>query len=288
MSKLQKATDFIIKLALAEDVGHGDITTRAIIPPEMKSQARIVAKEEGVIAGLEVAAEVFKHLDPQIKFSPRAKDGNKVKKGKVLALLSGHTRAILAGERVALNFLQHLSGIATLTAQYAKCVKRRACRQAGNTPKVKILDTRKTIPGMRLLEKYAVRIGGGNNHRMGLYDAILIKDNHIKAAGGIKAAVEAIRRHYKESGTIEVEAKTLSEVKDAMVAGVDRILLDNMSIKTMQQAVKLGKKAKIKTEASGGINLNNIQAIARAGVDYISIGALTHSAQALDISLKII
>ena len=278
---MRVVTNFLVKLALAEDIGPGDITTNAIVPKEAKAKAVIRTKESGVIAGLEVAEEVFRHLDHQIKFVRGIRDGEAAAKGKIIAVVLGRARAILSGERVALNFLQHLSGIATLTNRYTRSVMRYA-------KKLKILDTRKTIPGMRVLEKYAVKMGGGTNHRMGLHDAILIKDNHIRIAGGIKKAVEGVRRHDKAGKKIEVEAKTIEEVKEAIKAGVGRILLDNMDIKKLREAVKLCRKAKIKTEASGGVNLNNVRAIAKTGVDFISIGALTHSAKALDISLKII
>lgn len=278
---LEKVTDFLVKLALAEDVGPGDITTKAIIPAGEKAKAVVRAKEDGVIAGLFAAREVFRHLDRRINFSPKVKDGKFVKKGTVIAVVSGPARGILTGERVALNFLQHLSGIATLTRLFK-------LRVTGYGLRVKILDTRKTIPGLRVLEKYAVKIGGGVNHRMGLHDAVLIKDNHLKLAGGVKKAVEGIRRQYGAKKAIEVEAKTIAEVKEAVKAGADRILLDNMSSKALRQAVRLCRKARIKTEASGGVNLKNVRAIAGTGVDFISIGALTHSAPALDISLKIV
>jgi len=282
---MKEAVDFLVKLALAEDIGPGDITTRAIVPPAQRTKAVILAKENGVIAGLELAREVFIHIDKKIRFSPRIKDGAAVKKGKVVAVISGPARGILTGERVALNFLQHLSGIATLTRNFK-------LQTSKSKNKVKILDTRKTIPGMRALEKYAVAAGGGCNHRFGLYDAILIKDNHIKLAGGIKKAVmsakasKALKAKRVEKG-IEIEAKNIGDVKAAIAAAVDRILLDNMSVKTLRKAVRLCKKARIETEASGGVNLSNVRAIAKTGVNFISVGALTHSAKALDISLKI-
>ena len=276
----------LIKQALAEDVGSGDITSEAIISANQRARAMVLVKEPGIIAGLEIAKEVFRQIDSRIKFSPRVKDGAKVKKGSIVAVLSGPARGILTGERVALNFLQHLSGIATLTRKFVS-------RVAGHGSRVKILDTRKTTPGLRALEKYAVKMGGGVNHRFGLYDAVLIKDNHIKLAGGIQKAVMAVKavkgsKALKAKRAIEVETKTISDVKEAIKAGADRILLDNMNIKTLREAVKLCKKAKIKTEASGGINLQNVRAIAQTGVDYISVGALTHSAKALDISLKVL
>ncbi len=286
MKNIKEVTDFLVKLALAEDVGPGDITTRTVVPKERRAKAEIRAKEAGVIAGLGVAAEVFRHLDRRIRFIPKVKDGALVKRGKVIAVVSGPARGILTGERVALNFLQHLSGIATLTRKFKTQISK-------VKTKVKLLDTRKTIPGMRVLEKYAVKVGGGVNHRMGLYDAILIKDNHIKLAGGIGKAIEEIKEIKRERETkgikdIEVEAKSIAEVKQAIKAGADRILLDNMNLKTLRRAVKLCKKAGVKTEASGGVNLNNVRAIAKTGVDFISVGALTHSARALDISLKIV
>lgn len=282
---LKEVTDFMVRLALAEDVGPGDITTRAIVPAEQRAKAEIKAKAKGVIAGLAVAKEVFHRVDPRITFTAKIKDGKEVKKGTVIATLAGPARGILTGERVALNFLQHLSGIATMTREFV-------IRARSTEHRAQVLDTRKTTPGLRVLEKYAVKMGGGTNHRMGLYDAVLIKDNHIALAGGIAKAIEKMSNVRcpmpNEGRTIEVETKTLAEVKTAITAGADRILLDNMSVKDLRRAVKLCKKAKIKTEASGGVNLANVRAIAKTGVDYISIGALTHSAPALDISLKIV
>jgi len=277
---MKEVSDFLIKLALAEDIGPGDITTRAIVPKDRNAKAVIMAKEAGVIAGLEIAKDVFKHLSRNIKFISGVKDGTFVKKGKVLAAIIGPAATIITGERVALNFIQHLSGVATLTNKFVARVK-------GQGSRVKILDTRKTIPGMRVLEKYAVRMGGGANHRMGLHDAVLIKDNHIMIAGGIEKAIKAAMAKYGRK-EIEVEARTIEEVKKAVRAGADRILLDNMNITQLKESVKLCKKARIKTEASGGVNLNNVKAIAKTGVDFISVGALTHSAKALDISLKIL
>jgi len=275
----------IIKQALKEDIGSGDITTLAIVPKEAKAKGIIVAKEAGVIAGLLVAREVFRQVDRRIKFTARLRDGKMVRKGTVIAVVSGPARGILTGERVALNFLQRLSGIATLTREFKR-------RTQNTEHRAQILDTRKTTPGLRALEKYAVKCGGGVNHRMGLYDAILIKDNHIKIARGIDRAIKAFKGRKAFKG-IEVEAKTIGQVKQVVVRRrrtlpVSRILLDNMNLKTLRKAVKLCKKARIKTEASGGVNLDNVAAIAKTGVDYISVGALTHSAKALDISLGII
>jgi len=278
---IKEVADFLVKLALAEDVGPGDITTRAIVGKGQRARGEVQAKESGVICGLAVAAEVFRHVDRRVRFTPKVRDGAFVKKGKVVAVVSGPARAILTGERTALNFLQHLSGIATLTHKFK--IKKSKVKN-----KVTLLDTRKTIPGLRVLEKYAVRCGGGTNHRLGLHDAILIKDNHIKLAGGIKKAVDRVKGVGGRGKNIEVEAKTIAQVKKAIDMKVDRILLDNMSIKTLRRTVKLCKKARIKTEASGGVNLSNVRAIVRTGVDYISVGALTHSAPALDISLKVI
>ncbi|HTY13613.1 MAG TPA: carboxylating nicotinate-nucleotide diphosphorylase [Candidatus Omnitrophota bacterium] len=261
----------LVKKALREDIGTGDITSKLVIAEKLKATAVIKAKEPGVIAGLEVAAEVFRQVDRRIKLTKKIRDGEKIARGQALATVSGPARGILTGERTALNFLQHLSGIATLTARFVS--------RAGRAT---VLDTRKTVPGMRALEKYAVKTGGGTNHRMGLYDAVLIKDNHIKLAGGIREAVARAK-----GKKVEVETKDLAEVREAIDAGASRILLDNMDTGTMKKAVKLCRAAEIKTEASGGVDLKNISTIARTGVDYISIGALTHSSKALDINLKI-
>jgi nicotinate-nucleotide pyrophosphorylase (carboxylating) len=280
MSNLQdlrvQILDSVI-LALREDIGSGDITTNSIIPSDKKIAARITAKEAGVICGLSIAQLVFRSVDKDIDLTLKVKDGAAVSPGKVIAIVRGPARGILTAERTALNFLQHMSGIASLTAKYVKA--------AGK--KVKILDTRKTSPGLRALDKYAVKTGGGANHRLGLFDAVLIKDNHITVVGGLKKAVNLARNRY---GAIEVEAKTLKQVKEAINTAARRILLDNMSLGEIKQAVKLIKSAgrKIEIEASGGINLGNIGKIARTGVDFISVGILTHSAPALDISLKVI
>ncbi|MFH1541866.1 MAG: carboxylating nicotinate-nucleotide diphosphorylase [bacterium] len=268
----------LVRRALLEDVGSGDITTNSIVSKNQKAKAIIVAKEAGVIFGLKVVKEVFRQVDRSIKMIERLREGEMVREGQVVAEISGPARGILTGERVALNFLQQLSGIATLTNQFVARVKGQGAR---------ILDTRKTTPGLRLLEKAAVKAGGGTNHRIGLFDAVLIKDNHIEAAGGIKEAVESIRVKRRNKW-IEVEAKTVTEVKEAIEERADRILLDNMDLKTLRQAVKLCKKAKIETEASGGVNLKSVKSIAKTGVDYISVGALTHSARALDVCLKIV
>jgi nicotinate-nucleotide pyrophosphorylase (carboxylating) len=264
-------------LALREDVGSGDITTNSIIPADKKISVKITVKEDGIICGLPIALLVFRSVDKNIKISEKIKDGKPVKKGTVVAIVNGPARGILTAERTALNFLQKLSGIATHTNKFVKA--------AGN--RVKLLDTRKTSPGLRILEKYAVKMGGGYNHRIGLFDAVLIKDNHIAVAGGIKSAVNAAKRKY---GKIEVETSNIGEVNDAIESGVSRIMLDNMGIAGIKKAVQLIRKSKhkIEIEVSGGVTLKNIRKIAGTGVDYISIGALTHSAPALDISLKVI
>ena len=265
-----------IILALREDIGSGDITTDAIVPADMKISANIMAKESGIICGLLIAKLVFLSVDKTIEFTDKAKDGKSVKKGNVVAVVKGPARGILTAERTALNFLQRLSGIATLTNKFVKA--------AGN--KVKILDTRKTTPGLRVLEKYAVKAGGGSNHRLGLFDAILIKDNHISVTGGLRKAVDLAKKKYPK---VEVEAKTIGQVREAIDSGAARIMLDNMSITDIRRSVNLirSSKRKIEIEVSGGITLKNIREIAGTSVDYVSIGALTHSAPALDISLKV-
>jgi len=267
----------LIELVLVEDVGEGDITTKATINPKVLSMARLIAKQSGIISGLPLIPLVLKCKTKKYKLRLKVKEGIKVHPDQVIADITAPAHVLLIIERVLLNFLQHLSGIATLTAQYVEAVK---------PYKVDILDTRKTTPLLRLLEKYAVHVGGGVNHRYGLYDQILIKDNHIKIAGGIENAILRARRKYPGM-PIEVETKTLNEVRRAMFFHPEIILLDNMSPKMLRQAVKIVKH-KALTEASGGIHLKNIRQIAATGVDRISIGALTHSAPALDLSLKII
>lgn len=267
----------LIDRALAEDLGAGDATSEATIRPESRSAAVMQAKQELVLAGLDVAREVFLRVDPDIRFDAQAKDGDRIPAGTELATLSGNTRSLLAGERLALNLVQHLSGIATLTARYVERVK---------GLKAQVLDTRKTLPGLRQLEKYAVRTGGGRNHRFGLFDGVLIKDNHIAAAGGITGAVQSARRSAHHLLRIEVETKTLDEVREALAAGVDIIMLDNMTVDLMRSAVKL-VAGRVPVEASGNVTLETIRAIAETGVDYISSGSLTHSAPAADISMKI-
>lgn len=274
----------IIDHAIKEDLGSGDMTTRLTVPKKAKASALIIAKEPGIISGTAAAKEVFRRIDRRIKFVQVAGDGRRVKKGSVIARLSGPAGPILTGERTALNFLQRLSGIATLTDRFvSKIIGTKAV----------ILDTRKTVPGMRALEKAAVKDGGGKNHRMGLYDAILIKDNHIAVAGGITEAIDIVKARLIAPLLVEVEAESLGQVREALEAGADRVLLDNMNIKMLKQSVKmirawnLFKNKKVKCEASGGVGLDNVGAVAGTGVDYISIGELTHSPKALDISLEI-
>ncbi|QQE74591.1 carboxylating nicotinate-nucleotide diphosphorylase [Brevibacillus composti] len=262
---------------LQEDIGFGDVTTMSTIPETEEGVGILYAKEAGIIAGLPVAAEVFAAVDPSLSFMARVQEGARVEKGEQIAEVSGSVRSILSGERLALNLLQRLSGIATRTREYADAV-------AGT--KARVVDTRKTTPGLRMLEKYAVRVGGGHNHRYALYDAVMIKDNHIKGAGGIAEAVAAARAAIPHTMKIEVEAESLAQVQEALDAGADIIMLDNMAIPEMTEAVALiGGRAVV--EASGGVTLETIGGIARTGVDVISVGALTHSVKALDISLDL-
>lgn len=267
----------LVESSLKEDIGTGDLTTNSIVPGEAASKGYIVARESGVVAGLFLAEMVFRWLDPSVEFRGKAHDGEKVDGGQVIAEVFGNARAILTGERLALNFLQHLSGIATRTAELVEMV---------SGEKARIVDTRKTSPGLRMIEKYAVRVGGGYNHRFGLYDAVLIKDNHIKIAGGIEAAVEAARHNSPHTAKIEVEVEDLAGVREALAVRADIIMLDNMDPATMREAVAL-IDGRALVEASGGINEKNIKEIAATGVDYISVGALTHSVRSLDISLDI-
>ena len=267
----------IIYSALEEDIGQGDVTTNLLIPEDRKSKAYCIAKENFVLAGLPFVREVFRILDPSILFKTLYNDGSKVKKGDIIAEISGKTYVILKGERVSLNIVQRLSGIATLTSRYVEKTRRL---------KAKIVDTRKTTPCHRFMEKYAVKVGGGYNHRFGLFDGILIKDNHIKTLGSIKKAVrEAKKGHHLFK--IEVEVKNLKEFKEAIESGADIIMLDNMTVRDMKEAVKIAK-GRIMLEASGNISLENVREVAETGVDLISVGALTHSAPAVDISLKIV
>ncbi len=270
--------DRLIDYSLREDLGDGDITTNALTTENEDGKAVIRAKARGVIAGLPIAKRVFQKLDHTVVCVNNANDGEEVKSGYILCELNGSKRALLSGERLALNIVQRLSGIATLTAKYVKAVE--------GLP-VKILDTRKTVPGMRVLDKYAVSVGGGFNHRFGLYDGILIKDNHIKVAGGISDAVHIMKKKYKNKFKIEVETSNLEEVKEALISGADIIMLDNMSTEQMSKAVRLIDGAAL-VEASGGITLRNVREIAETGVNFISVGAITHSPPALDIGLYLV
>lgn len=269
----KKRIEEIIKSALAEDINTGDITTNLLIPEDKNASAFMMAKETGVIAGMEIAEMVFKYLSADINWKPLVNDGDKVEKGTRIAEIKGSYRAILTGERLALNFLQRMSGIASETAKYVELVKGSG---------TEILDTRKTVPGLRILDKYAVKAGGGTNHRIGLYDMVMIKDNHIEVAGSITKAVDNIRKELPAGIKIEVETKNLAEVKEALAANADVIMLDNMDNETMSEAVKI-VAGKAKTEASGNMSLERIKGVSETGVDYISIGALTHSVKALDI-----
>ena len=267
----------LVDADLAEDIGKGDITTRSIVKKGQEGKAEFIAREGMTVAGLFIAELAFTRLDKKAVFKARYKDGDKVRKGEVIATVSGQLGVILTGERVALNFLQRLSGIATKTNAYALAMK---------SHKTMLLDTRKTTPCLRPLEKYAVVAGGGTNHRLGLYDSVLIKDNHIMAAGSVSAAVEAVRKKYKDEFPIEVEVTDLSETREAVASGADIIMLDNMKVPVMKKALKLiGDKALV--EASGNIDIGNIAAVAATGVDFISVGALTHSAKAIDISMEV-
>ena len=265
----------IVHAALAEDIGAGDVTTEATVPADAVGTAALLVKEPGVVCGLRAVEVTFRALDPEIGFEAFAQDGDAVEAPAVVARVAGAQRAILTGERVALNFLGRLSGIATLTRSYVDAIS-----GTGAT----VLDTRKTTPGLRALEKHAVAAGGGRNHRFGLDDAVLIKDNHLRAAGSIAAAVELVRR--ASDLPVEVECDTLEQVGEALEAAVDAILLDNMTPAELRQAVQLvGGRARL--EASGGVTLDTIRAVAETGVDEISVGALTHSARSLDVSLEL-
>ncbi|WP_287762577.1 carboxylating nicotinate-nucleotide diphosphorylase [Megamonas sp.] len=268
--------DKLILMALQEDITSEDVTTNAIMPEKVLGKVDLICKGEGVIAGLNVFARTFELLDKDIEITFMAKDGDKVNKGDLLAKVKGDIRVLLSGERVALNYLQRMSGIATYTNQVVNLL-------AGS--KTKLLDTRKTTPNMRIFEKYAVTVGGGNNHRYNLSDGILLKDNHIGAAGSVKKAIELARAYAPFVRKIEVETENLDMVKEALEARADIIMLDNMSIDMMEEAIKL-IDGKAQTECSGNVTKENIQALAKIGVDFISSGALTHSAPILDLSLK--
>lgn len=275
-SSLLSSARPLIERALGEDVGPSDRTSEVTIPPDVQGSATIVAKAEGVICGLPIAQAVFRHVDAHIAFSPSVQDGEPVAAGDAVAEVRGPVRGILTGERTALNFLARLSGVATLTSRFVDAV--------ANYPAI-VLDTRKTTPGWRVLEKYAVRCGGGRNHRMGLFDMVLIKDNHIACVGSLAEAVRRVRAAGVDL-PVEVEVRSLAELEEALDLGVDRVLLDNMDMPTLRRAVALAKGEAF-LEASGGVNLARATKVAATGVDAISIGALTHSAPAFDLSLEL-
>ena len=268
--------DELIKMALKEDISNEDVSTNAVIFGYVKGEVQLICKQDGVICGLPVFERTFKILDDNTLFDFRVREGEEVKKGQLLAIITGDIRVLLSGERVALNFLQRMSGIATYTRETVKLL---------NGSKTKLLDTRKTTPNMRIFEKYAVRVGGGYNHRYNLSDGVLLKDNHIGAAGGVKKAVEAAKNYAPFVRKIEVEAETPQMAAEAAEAGADIIMLDNMSVADMKEAIRLiGGRAQ--TECSGNITKDNISAILETGVDFVSSGAITHSAPILDLSLK--
>jgi nicotinate-nucleotide pyrophosphorylase (carboxylating) len=269
--------EHLIDLALQEDIGSGDITTESLIDPSAMGSGSIIAKESFVLAGMDTAKKVFLRLDPSVLWKPFFKDGDLVESGETVLEVSGRLRALLMGERTALNFLQRLSGIATHVRNYLEQM---------DTPNIRLVDTRKTTPGWRLLEKYAVRAGGAFNHRMGLYDGVLIKDNHIAACGSITKAVTDIRKTISHLVRIEVEVTDLKEVEEALAAGADVIMLDNMDIEQMKAAVNIINKRAL-VEISGGVTKDRLKKLAETGVDIISVGALTHSAKSVDMSMRI-
>lgn len=268
----------LIKRALEEDIGYGDITTRSLIPAGQTARGQFIAKSAGVVAGINISGAVFTYLDPETRFEVIKPDGESVVPGDIIAVVSGKTRALLTGERTALNFLQRLSGIATKTSRMVDLIQDGPAR---------LVDTRKTTPGLRVLEKYAVSVGGGHNHRFGLFDGVMIKDNHIQAVGNIGQAVSTARQIVPHTVKIEVEVEDLHQLREALQAGADIIMLDNMDLERMTEAVKIAG-GRVLLEASGGINESNVAQVARTGVDFISMGALTHSAISLDISLDIV
>lgn len=274
MSVNQNKLISIIQNALDEDIGDGDVTSECTVPSDLKYEGKFITKATGVIAGLDVARLTFELLDPQVEFDAHVLDGAEVDTGVTIATVRGTGRTLLSAERVALNFLQRMSGIATATRLYVDAVK---------GTRAKILDTRKTVPGLRMLDKEAVKIGGGENHRIGLYDMVLIKENHVAAAGGITEAVNQVRTLDERKRAIEVEVQTLDELREALPLNVDQIMLDNMSLEEMRMAVEI-TDGKTPLEASGNVSLDTVTQIAKTGVDYISVGKLTHSVQAFDIS----
>jgi nicotinate-nucleotide pyrophosphorylase (carboxylating) len=270
----------LVHIALAEDIGDGDITSEAILEPSVYARATLVANADGIVCGLPVAALVFRTHDPDTRVEELVEEGTLVTRGTQIAHVYGSARSLLAAERTALNFLQRMSGVATLTHQYVERVR---------GTKARILDTRKTIPAWRLLDKYACRIGGAENHRLGLYDMVLIKDNHIAAAGSIEAALRAVQQHWNEQRVlIELEVQSFDQLEQALhIGGFHRIMLDNFSIDDLRRAVNM-IDGRYQTEASGGVRLETVRAIAETGVDFISVGAITHSAPALDIAMDIV
>lgn len=278
MRLMQFQIDDMIKAALAEDINYIDVTTDYLVDEDKVNTAQYVAKAEGVLCGIEIALRVFTLLDPTATFEVLIHDGEEVKKGDIIARMTAHTRALLKGERTALNILQHMSGIATATNKCAKLVE---------GTRASVADTRKTLPGLRIFQKYAVTVGGGKNHRYNLSDCAMLKDTHLDAYGSITAAVNALREKMGHTVKIEVEVGTLEELKEALAAGCEIIMLDNMSCEQMAEAVKI-TDGKAKLEASGNVTEETIKAIAQTGVDIISMGALTHSVKAFDISMKML
>ena len=279
MKTKDELIDDLLSLAFAEDVGDGDHTTLSTIPADAMGKQRLIVKEQGIIAGVEMARKVFDKFDPELKMTVYINDGTEVKPGDIAFEVEGRIRSLLQTERVMLNIMQRMSGIATVTAKYQKLLE---------GLKTKVLDTRKTTPGLRMIEKEAVRIGGGCNHRIGLFDMILIKDNHVDFAGGIKEAVESAKKYCKETGRdlkIELEVRNEGEIKQALEVGVDRIMLDNFSPERTREAVKMINGA-VEIESSGGITFDTLRAYGECGVDFISVGALTHSVKGLDMSFK--
>ena len=279
MKTKEELIDDLLTLAFAEDVGDGDHTTLSTIPESETGRQRLIVKEEGILAGVDIARKVFHKFDPELKMTVYINDGAHVKPGDIAFEVEGKVRSLLQTERVMLNIMQRMSGIATTTARYQKCLE---------GVKTKVLDTRKTTPGMRLLEKEAVKIGGGENHRIGLFDMILIKDNHVDFAGGIPQAVAAAKKYCAETGRdlkIELEVRNEDEIRQALEAGVDRIMLDNFTPERTREAVKL-INGKCEIESSGGITIDTLRSYGECGVDFISVGALTHSVKGLDMSFK--
>lgn len=268
----------LITLAFREDIGHGDITTNSLIPEEQQGKGVFIAKADGILAGIEVSREVFHYLNPAVDFTILKKDGEEIHHGDQIAIVDGPMRTLLTGERLALNFVQRLSGIATQTHRLVDIIR---------YSKAELLDTRKTTPGLRVLEKYAVQVGGARNHRFGLYDGVMIKDNHIKAVGSIQKAISLARQKVPHTVKIEVEVENMEQLKEALEGRADIILLDNMDVETMRQAVEINAGHAL-LEASGGITEATLAEVAKTGIDFISMGALTHSAPSLDISFDIV